>query len=103
MRRAGGRLEAVRVWFLRVAVAAGVDVGIPEGSGCPWRDVLAAVATATAAIRFRFGGAGLVGVVTPARVVVAVSGGRLLAPGWPMPGERGDATPVAPAVMGDDR
>ncbi|EUA76222.1 hypothetical protein I553_9262 [Mycobacterium xenopi 4042] len=23
--------------------AAGVDVQIPDGSGCPWRDVLAAV------------------------------------------------------------
>lgn len=103
MRRAGGRLEAVRVWFLRAAVAAGVDVAIPDGSGCPWRDVLAAVATATSAIGFRFGGAGLVGVVTPARVVVAVSGGRLLAPGWPMPVQRGDATPVAPAATGDDR
>ena len=41
------------------------------GSGCPWRDVLAAVATATAAITFRFGPAGLLGAVTPARVAVA--------------------------------
>ena len=45
--------------FSRVAVAAGVDVRIPDGTGCAWRDVLAAVATATAAIRFRFGAAGL--------------------------------------------
>ena len=51
------------------------------GPGCAWRDVLAAVATATAAIRFRFGAAGLLGAVTPARVAVAASGGRLLAPG----------------------
>ena len=85
LRRAGSRLEAVRVWFLGVAVAAGVDVRIPDGTGCAWRDVLAAVATATAAIRFRFGAAGLLGAVTPDRVAVAASGGRLLAPGWSPP------------------
>ena len=45
--------------FCGVAVAAGVDVRIPDGTGCAWRDVVAAVATATAAIRFRFGAAGL--------------------------------------------
>lgn len=85
LRRAAQRLEAMRAWFLMVAVTAGVDVKIPDGSGCPWRDALAAVATATAAIRFRFGAAGLLGVVTPDRVVVAASGGRLLAPGWSSP------------------
>lgn len=85
LRRAAQRLEQMRVWFLTVAVAAGVDVRIPDTSGCGWRDVLAAVATATAAIRFRFGAAGLGGAVTPERVVVAASGGRLLAPGWPPP------------------
>jgi hypothetical protein len=83
LRRAAQRLEQMRVWFLTVAVAAGVDVRIPDTSGCEWRDVLAAVATATAAIRFRFGAVGLLGAVTPEGVVVAASGGRLLAPGWP--------------------
>lgn len=83
LRRAGSRLEAVRVWFLGVAIAAGVDVRIPEATGCGWRDVLAAVASAAAAIRFRFGAVGLSGAVTPDRVVVAASGGRLLAPRWP--------------------
>ncbi|WP_101930929.1 hypothetical protein [Mycobacterium intracellulare] len=82
LRRTGSRLETVRVWFLGVAVAAGVDAAIPDGAGCPWRDMLAAVATATAAIRFRFGAAGLLGAVTPDRVAVAASGGRLLAPAW---------------------
>jgi hypothetical protein len=85
LRRAGSRLEAVRVWFLGVAVAAGVDVAIPDGTGCAWRDMLAAVAAATTAIRFRFGAAGLVGAVTPQRVAVAASGGRLLTPGWSLP------------------
>lgn len=95
LRRAAQRLETIRSWFLTVAVTAGVDVQIPDGSGCRWRDALAAVATATAAIRFRFGAAGLLGAVTPDRVAVAASGGRLLAPGWP-PG--GSATPIAPDV-----
>jgi hypothetical protein len=79
------RLEAVRVWFLRVAVTAGVDVAIPDGVGCAWREVLAAVETASTAVTFRFGAVGLLGAVTPARVAVAASGGRLLAPGWPPP------------------
>src|SRR6478609_5180829 len=37
LRRAADRLEAVRNWFLGVAVTAGVDVVIPDGAGCPWR------------------------------------------------------------------
>ena len=103
LRRAAQRLEAMRALFLTVAVTAGVDVRIPDGFGCRWKDVLAAVATATAAIRFRFGAVGLLGAVTPARVAAAVSGGRLLAPGWPGLPDRGDATPVAPVAERDDR
>jgi hypothetical protein len=41
---------------------------------------LAAVETASTAVTFRFGAVGLLGAVTPARVAVAASGGRLLAP-----------------------
>ncbi|HEY5840353.1 MAG TPA: hypothetical protein VIU87_02575 [Mycobacterium sp.] len=73
----------MRAWFIQVAVRTGIDVAIPDGSGCPWRDVLAAVMTVTLALRMRFGPAGLLGAVTAAQVMVAVSGGRLLAPGWP--------------------
>jgi len=51
----------------------------------PGRDVVAAVGAAAAAIGQRFGPAGLLGAVTPEQVVVAVSGARLLAPGWPPP------------------
>jgi hypothetical protein len=101
LRRAAQRLESIRSWFLGVAVSAGVDVRIPDGFGCPWRDSLAAVATATAAIRFRFGVAGLLGAVTPQRVAVAASGGRLLAPHWPPPRRCASATRIAPdAGMG---
>lgn len=90
LRRVGGRLEAVRARFLTVAVQVGIDVGIPDEQRCPWGDVVAAVGAAAAAIRQRFGSAGLVGAVTSAQVMVAVSGGRLLSPGWsvaqPAPG-----------------
>jgi hypothetical protein len=103
LRRAAQRLEQMRVWFVTVAVSAGVDVRIPDTCGCAWRDALAAVEVATAAIRFRFDPNGLLGAVTPQRVVVAASGGRLLAPGWPTLPDRGDVTPVAPAAAHDDR
>ena len=83
LRRAGHRLEKIRSWFIGVAVAAGIDVVIPDGSGCLWREVVAAVGCAAAAICGRFGPAVLLGVVTAGQVVVAASGGRLLAPGWP--------------------
>ena len=83
LRRAGQRLESMRAGFVTVAVRTGIDVTIPDGLGCGWRDVEAAVLVAASAIGQRFGSAGLLGVVTPALVMVAVSGGRLLAPGWP--------------------
>jgi hypothetical protein len=83
LRRAGGRLEAVRVWFLTVAVRVGIDVTIPDEQSCPWSDVVAAIEAAAVALGQRFGPAGLVGAVTAAQVLVAVSGGRLLAPDWP--------------------
>jgi hypothetical protein len=85
LRRVESRLETTRVWFLQVAVTAGVDVTIPEAAGCAWSDMVAAAATATAAIRSRFGATGLLGMVTPEHVAVAASGGRLLSPGWSPP------------------
>jgi hypothetical protein len=100
LRRAAKRLESIRVWFVQLAVTAGVDVVIPDGSGCPWRDVLAAVELATTVIAGRFGSVGLVGAVTPPQVAVAASGGRLLGPGWP---PAGGATPAAPAAGLDIR
>ena len=59
------------------------DVAIPDGRCCGWGDVVAAVEAAVAALGQRFGPVGLVGAVTPAQVMVAVTGGRLLAPDWP--------------------
>ena len=84
LRRASGRLEAIRARFIQMAVLIGIDVTIPDEQSYPWGDVVAAVDAAAAAIGQRFGPAGLVGAVTPAQVMVAVSGGRLLASDWPV-------------------
>ncbi|MFE3003259.1 helix-turn-helix domain-containing protein [Nocardia sp. NPDC059246] len=99
LRRAGARLGMLRSWFVQVAVAVGVDVRIPDSLSCGWRDAVAAVEVAAAALRSRFGPGGVMGTVTVGSVAVAVSGGRLLAPGWPPSATGVDATPVAP----DDR
>jgi hypothetical protein len=88
LRRLGGRLEPVRVVLVQVAIRAGVDVTVPAARGCPWRDLLAALETATVALRSRFGPVGVLGPVTAWQVAVACSGGRLLAPGWSPAGEQ---------------
>jgi hypothetical protein len=78
-----GRLEATRTRLLQVAHRAGVDICVPAALGCPWRDLLAALGAATAAVTGRFGPVGVLGPVTAWQVAVACSSGRLLAPGWP--------------------
>ena len=103
LRRTAGRVESIRAWFLQIAVRTGIDVVIPDGSGCPWREALAALAAAAEAIGQRFGPAGLLGAVTPHLVMVAVSSGRLLAPGWPPASGGVHATPVAPDAARCDR
>lgn len=100
LRVMAGRLEAVRVYLLQVAVRAGVDMTVPETLGCPWRDLLAALGAATAALTGRFGPVGVLGAVTAWQVAVACSAGRLLAPGWPAAGGRQPATRVVPDVRG---
>jgi hypothetical protein len=64
LRVAVRRLEPMRVWFLGIALRAGVDVRIPVAAGSGWIDAMAAIATATVSITRRFGGAGLLGAVT---------------------------------------
>ena len=86
LRRLATRLESSRVYLLQVAVRAGVDVAVPTALGCPWRDLLAALGAATAALTGRFGPVGVLGPVTPWQVAAACSAGRLLAPGWPPAG-----------------
>ena len=53
------RQRRLRAWFVGVAVTAGVDVRIPDGSGSGRRDAPAAVEAATAAITLRFGAEGV--------------------------------------------
>jgi hypothetical protein len=83
LRRMAGRLEPVRVFLLQVAHSAGVDLVVPGGLGCPWRDLLATLGAATCAVRGRFGPVGVLGPVTAWQVAAACSSGRLLAVGWP--------------------
>lgn len=83
LRVMGGRLEAVRTWLLAVAHRAGVDQVVPKAQGSLWRDVLAALGAATAAVTGRFGVFGVLGPVTAWQVAAACSVGRLLSPGWP--------------------
>jgi len=54
LRRAAGRLEAVRTVFLQHAVTAGVDVRIPASQGSAWADLVAAVAVAAGSLSVRF-------------------------------------------------
>jgi len=102
------RAGEVRNYLLNIAVAAGVEVSVPKATGSGCGDVIAAIDVAQAALGYRFGGVGpggsggLVGAVTGAAVAVAVSGGRLLAPGWPTGFGVAGATPVASAVSGGD-
>ena len=100
LRVMAGRLDAARVHLLQVAYRAGVDITVPEGLGCPWRDLLAALGAASVAVTGRFGPVGVLGPVTAWQVAVACSAGRLLAPGWPASAGREPATRVAPDVGG---
>jgi hypothetical protein len=80
LRRFAGRLEAVRAlftWWLR---ALEPDPVMPEPAGSGWADALAAVTAATWAVAKRF----VLPRVSPWEVAVAISNGRLLAPGWPL-------------------
>lgn len=99
LRVLGRRLEAVRIWFGVVAHTAGIDVTVPKASGSPWGDALGAIGWATAVLIDRFGRSSVFGAVTAAQVVVAASGGRLLAPGWPEAGAPVNATPTGPVAV----
>ncbi len=83
LRVMSSRLETTRSQLLQVARRAGVDQPVPKALGSPWRDLLAALGAATAAVTGRFGPVGVLGPVTCWQVAAACSGGRLLAPGWP--------------------
>lgn len=79
LRRFGARVEAVRRLFTVLLRAVAADPVMPQPAGSGWADAVAAVGAAAAAVAARFA-------VFTAPVwwwVSAVSGGRLLAPGWP--------------------
>ena len=75
-----GRAEAVRVVFTALLVEVGVDPVVPAVTRSVFADAVAAIAGVCAAARSRWPGVGEVPVWL---LAVAVSGGRLLAPGWP--------------------
>jgi hypothetical protein len=80
LRRFGGRLEGVRRLFTVLTRALAADPVMPEPAGSGWADALVAIAAAAAAAVGRF----VVLVVPLWEWVSGVSGGRLLAPGWPV-------------------
>lgn len=79
LRRFGGRVEAVRCLFTVLLRAVAADAVMPAPAGGGWADAVASITTAAAAVADRFA----VLTVPVWRWVSAVSGGRLLAPGWP--------------------
>lgn len=79
LRRFAGRAEAVRVVFTVWLRALDPDPVMPGPAGSLWADAVTAILAAAGAVVGRF----RLGTVTGWEVAVAVSGGRLLAPGWP--------------------
>ena len=89
LRRFASRLEPVRAVFTRWCRAVAPDPVLPEPAGSAWADAVAAITACAAAIEARFAtrtdaASGVpVGEVPIWQAAVAVSHGRLLAPGWP--------------------
>jgi hypothetical protein len=94
LRRFGGRVEAVRVVFTGWCRALAPDPVLPGPAGSVWADALAAVTATARALGARFG----LGEVPVWQVAAAVSGGRLLLPGWPDPAGPRRSTRVDPAT-----
>jgi hypothetical protein len=78
LRRFAGRLEQVRGVFTVWLRVLDPDPVMPDPGGGAWADAMIAISLATTAAARRF-----VLTVSPWEVAAAVSGGRLLAPGWP--------------------
>ncbi len=79
LRRFAGRAEAVRSVFTVWLRAVDADPVMPQPAGGPIADAVCAIAAVAAAITHRF----VLPTVPLAVTAVAISGGRLLAPGWP--------------------
>jgi hypothetical protein len=78
LRRFGGRLEPVRALFTVWLRSLDPDPMMPAAARNAWADALAAMEATTAALARRF-----VCTVPSWQVATVISGGRLLAPGWP--------------------
>jgi hypothetical protein len=85
LRRFACRVEAVRAVFTRWCRDLAPDPVLPEPAGSAWADAVAAIGAAAVALRSRFS----LGEVPVWQIATAVSGARLLAPGWPAPPGRG--------------
>lgn len=79
LRRFVGRVEAVRSVFTVWLRAVDADPVMPQPAGGPIADAVTAIAAVAAAVTERF----VLPTVPLAVAAVAISGGRLLAPGWP--------------------
>ena len=80
LRRLAGRAEQVRVFFTVLLAGTAPDPVMPSGAGSVLAAAVSAIAGAAAAAGERWPQLGQVPVWAAAS---AVSGGRLLAPGWP--------------------
>jgi hypothetical protein len=79
LRRFAARAEAVRSVFTVWLAAVDADPVMPEPAGGVFADAMCAVAAVAAAVTDRF----VLPTVSLAVAAVAISGGQLLAPGWP--------------------
>jgi hypothetical protein len=80
LRAFGARAEAVRLFFVRLLVAVGIDPVPAAAAGSGFADAVAAVLAAAAGAGSRWP---VVVGLSVWRIASAASGGRLLAPGWP--------------------
>ena len=93
LRRFAERAEAVRSVFTVWLAAVAADPVMPDAAGGVFADAMTVIAAVATAITHRF----LLPEVSLAETAVAVSGGRLLAPGWPGEPVQHDSTlPAAP-------
>lgn len=96
LRRFGERAEAVRSVFTVWLRAVDPDPVMPDAAGGVLVDAVVAIVALATAIGRRF----VLSEVSLAETAVAVSGGRLLAPGWPGPAAQHEPTlpptPITP-------
>jgi hypothetical protein len=95
LRRFAERAEAVRSVFTVWLRGIDSDPVMPDGAGGVFADAVVAVGSLATAIGRRF----LLPRVSLAETAVAVSGGRLLAPGWPDPRVQHES-PLPPTPIG---